>query len=155
MAPGSFGPIGRRGLIGGGIGIAAGLVLGLRSAAADPARTRAALEALLAGRTAGSGPLTLDLPRVADDGNAVQVTVAVESPMTAQDHVRAIHLLADGNPNPEVATFRFTPACGRASVTTRIRLARSQSVHALAEMADGRVFQVAREVTVTIGGCGA
>jgi sulfur-oxidizing protein SoxY len=84
----------------------------------------------------------------------VPVTVEVESPMTADDHVKAVHVLTERNPEPEVATFHFSPRNGRALVSTRIRLAKSQRVHVLAEMSDGRVLTAAREVEVTVGGCG-
>ena len=74
--------------------------------------------------------------------------------MTENDYVKAVHVMAERNPDPEVATFRFTPRSGRATVSTRIRLAASQTVHAVAEMSDRRVYIASRAVEVTIGGCG-
>lgn len=98
--------------------------------------------------------LSLDLPQIAEDGFVVPMTVSVESPMTEQDHVRRITVISESNPLPGVITARFTPASGRASVSTRIRLARSQRLFAVAELSDGRYFSRAVAVTVTVGGCG-
>ncbi|MBM3508945.1 MAG: thiosulfate oxidation carrier protein SoxY [Alphaproteobacteria bacterium] len=101
------------------------------------------------------GRVKLVLPEVADNGNAVPLEVAVESPMSEADYVRSIHIVADGNPHPAVASFHLTPANGRAHVTTRFRLAKSQRVTAWAVMNDGSVWGTRAAVTVTIGGCGA
>jgi len=84
----------------------------------------------------------------------VPLTVEVESPMTADDHVTAVHVFADGNPLPNVARMQFTPKSGEAVASTRIRLAQTQKIYALAEMSDGSVFSAVQEVKVTIGGCG-
>jgi sulfur-oxidizing protein SoxY len=98
--------------------------------------------------------MTLRLPAIAENGNAVPLNVMVESPMTTADHVRSIHVFATGNPTPEVAVFHLTPAMGRATVDTRIRLGQTQDVVAFAEMSDGSLFMARAEVKVTIGGCG-
>jgi sulfur-oxidizing protein SoxY len=74
--------------------------------------------------------------------------------MTEKDHVRAIHVISTGNPQPSVASFRFTPMSGRATVASRMRLARTQDVIGLAELGDGRFVMTRRPVRVTIGGCG-
>jgi sulfur-oxidizing protein SoxY len=100
------------------------------------------------------GRINLQLPEIADNGNAVPLTVSVESPMTEADHVTAIHVVADGNPNAGVFSARLGPANGKAELSTRIRLSSSQTVIALAEMSDGSVWTASREVAVTIGGCG-
>ncbi|MCA3377874.1 MAG: thiosulfate oxidation carrier protein SoxY [Roseomonas sp.] len=113
-----------------------------------------AIERLRAGRTAQEGRMTLRLPAIAENGNAVPLSIMVESPMTAADHVKAIHVFATGNPTPEIAVFHLTPAMGRATVDTRIRLGQTQDVVAFAEMSDGRLFMARAEVKVTIGGCG-
>lgn len=108
---------------------------------------------LLAGRTPVQGAITLDLPLVSEDGSAVPMTVAVQSPMTAQQHVSAVHVFATRNPSPEVAVFRFAPLAGRAEVSTRIRLNETQSVIAIALMSDGSVHAAEREVRITVSGC--
>jgi sulfur-oxidizing protein SoxY len=84
----------------------------------------------------------------------VPVTVSVESPMTDQDHVKTLHVVADGNPNPGVASFFFNPASGKCEVQFRLRMAQTQKIVAVAEMSDGSLWGAAREVKVTIGGCG-
>lgn len=102
----------------------------------------------------GSKVITLDLPQIAENGNTVPLRVLVESPMTAEDHVAAVHIFAEGNPRPGVASFRFTPKSGRAEAATRMRLAKTQNVMAIAEMSDGKAYVSKAEVKVTIGGCG-
>jgi len=100
------------------------------------------------------GKVSLELPEIAENGNTVPVTVSVESPMTATDYVKAIHILATENPQPGVATFHFSPLSGKASAASRMRLARTQEVVALAELSDGKFLVGRRTVKVTIGGCG-
>ena len=111
-------------------------------------------QSILGERSAEQGRIVIDLPAIAENGNTVPLSVEVDSPMTEADHVKALHVMTERNPDPEVATFYFTPRSGRAIVATRIRLAESQTVHALAEMSDGSVYAAARAVEVTIGGCG-
>ena len=121
-----------------------------RSAWADvPEMTK-----LLAGRTPKPGGITLDVPSIAENGLVVPLNIAAESPMTDADHIKALHVFAEGNPNPLVASFYFTPACGRAAASTRMRLAQTQKIVALAETSTGDVRVVSAEVKVTIGGCG-
>jgi sulfur-oxidizing protein SoxY len=100
------------------------------------------------------GRITLDMPEIAENGNTVPFSIGVDSPMTEKEYVKAIHVISTGNPQPGVATFRFTPLSGRAAVSSRMRLARSQDVVGLAELNDGRFLITRRPVKVTIGGCG-
>lgn len=128
-------------------------VAGVAVAASAPIRAFAAgadgmVGAIIGGRTPGEGLIALDLPGEPADGNAVPITVTVNSPMTRQDHVSALHLFADGNRTPQVAVFHFTPASGRARVETRIRLVQSQDIVAVAEMSDGSVQIARRRVEV-------
>ncbi|MGR8918573.1 MAG: thiosulfate oxidation carrier protein SoxY [Gammaproteobacteria bacterium] len=116
--------------------------------------TRKLIAALLGERTAESGGIKLTTPAIAENGNTVPISVEVESPFTAEDYVKAVHIFAEENPTPEVVTFRYTPKSGRAQNSTRIRLARTGRVVAIAELSDGRVLETANEVKVTIGGCG-
>ena len=138
--------------------VAGSLVMGTglagRQAAADLPAMQAWLTAILGGRAAREGRILLDLPEIAENGNTVPLTVVVESPMTEDDHVVAVHVMTESNPDPHVATFHFSPRSGRATVSTRIRLADSGRVHAVAEMSDGSVWTAARAVEVVIGGCG-
>ena len=106
------------------------------------------------GKTAAEGRVRLDLPEIAENGNTVPMTVSVESPMTEQSYVSDVLVVAEGNPRGGVATFHFSPASGVAEVNTRIRLAETQNVIAIAKMNDGTVFKTSKQVKVTIGGCG-
>ena len=117
------------------------------------------VEKAMADFSGGTSPsdasaLTLTAPEIAENGNSVPITVAVDSPMSADSYVESVVILAEGNPNPEVITFHFTPASGVASASTRIRLAKTQNVIALARMSDGSIHSAKSEVKVTIGGCG-
>jgi sulfur-oxidizing protein SoxY len=101
-----------------------------------------------------NGKLTFDMPEIAENGNMVPFSVSIDSPMTEKEHVKAIHVIATANPQPSVASFRLTPLSGRASVASRMRLARTQDVVGLAELSDGKFIMTRRPVKVTIGGCG-
>lgn len=108
---------------------------------------------LMGDRKPVDGRITLDMPDLAENGAVVPVHITVQSPMTEADHVRAIHLLAEENPWPTIASLRLTPESGKADVRFRVRLARTQNVYAFAEMSDDRIFRAVRRVNVTIGGC--
>ncbi len=123
-------------------------------AAADAASTAAAIKKIIGNKTPQTGRITLELPQIAENGNTVPVGFEVQSPMTGADHVKAVHLFAEGNPEPAVASIRFSPASGRAKAATRMRLAKTQNIVAVAEMSDGSVYMAKTEVKVTIGGCG-
>ncbi|MEC7762217.1 MAG: thiosulfate oxidation carrier protein SoxY [Pseudomonadota bacterium] len=125
--------------------------LGATAVAMLPMRAFAAIEDSIAeftgGAEAGSGDISLDAPEIAENGNTVPVSVAAPGAV-------AIRLFAAGNPTPGVATFNFGPAAGSQSASTRIRLAGTQDVIAIAQMEDGSFIQTAKTVKVTIGGCG-
>jgi sulfur-oxidizing protein SoxY len=106
------------------------------------------------GKTPVEGKVKLDLPEIAENGNTVPITVSVESPMTEQSYVKDVIVLADGNPRAGVATFHFSPASGLAEANTRIRLANTQNIVAIARMNDGSLYSATKQVKVTIGGCG-
>jgi len=122
-------------------------------AAAQEADMAAAERAILSGRTPVATGIVFEMPPLSENGNAVDVAVRVDSPMTAQDHVRAIHILSEKNPVPRVVTFTLTPRAGRAEVATRIRLATSQRIVVLAETSAGVVHRAVREVIVVLGAC--
>jgi sulfur-oxidizing protein SoxY len=149
-------PLARRRILVGAAGIGAAALLSqfaARGAGATPEAAKALLQTLATGDHK-EGRVAIRAPEIAENGNAVPITVAVDSPMTAQDYVKAIHVVADGNPNPGVASFAFTPLAGKAEVQLRVRMASTQKIVALAEMNDGSLWTMAREVKVTIGGCG-
>ena len=100
------------------------------------------------------GRILLELPEIAENGNTVPFSFSVESPMTDKDYVKAVHVFSTGNPQPLVATFHFTPESGKASVASRMRLAKTQDILGIAELSDGKFIMAKRTVKVTIGGCG-
>jgi sulfur-oxidizing protein SoxY len=100
-----------------------------------------------------SGRVTVDTPRLADNGHSVPLKVSVESPMTEADHVRAITLLSERNPRPVMATFHLGPQAGRAEVATRVRLNGTQRVLAIAQLSDGSYWSGSAEVEVTESAC--
>lgn len=122
---------------------------------AKPEEVAAAIEELFGDAEITDGGITLKIPEIAENGNSVPLSVAVQSPMTADSYVESIAIFAESNPNPGVIVFNFTPASGEAFATTRIRLATTQNVVAMAKMNDGSVIREVRNVKVTIGGCGA
>jgi sulfur-oxidizing protein SoxY len=123
-------------------------------AVAGSAEFEAALAELLKGATPRSSGINMDLPASIENGDYVPVALGVESPMTAESYVKAIHLLSPANPRALVASFKFTPLSGRARVTTVIRLAKTQEVVAVAELSDGTVLMATHSVDVKVGGCG-
>ncbi len=123
-------------------------------ARADAAAVAEAIKERIGDRMVAEGRITLELPQIAENGNTVPLGIEVDSPMTEEDHVTAVHLFAEKNPLPNVATIRFTAASGRAKASTRMRLLKTQNVVAVAEMSDGSVYMAKTEVKVTIGGCG-
>jgi sulfur-oxidizing protein SoxY len=129
-------------------------VLGPRLASADPADVAEAIKKISGDRRIVEGKIKLDVPQIAENGNTVPLTVAVESPMSSDDYVKSVHIWADDNPLPDIVSFRFTPASGRAQASTRMRLARTQNIHAVAETSKGELFSAKTEIKVTIGGCG-
>jgi sulfur-oxidizing protein SoxY len=112
------------------------------------------IKAFTGGKQASEEKVKLDLPEIAENGNTVPMTVTVESPMSEQSHVTEVLVLADGNPNAGVATFHFSAASGVAEANTRIRLAATQNIIAIARMNDGSFAMATKQVKVTIGGCG-
>jgi sulfur-oxidizing protein SoxY len=106
------------------------------------------------GKTAENGKVSIELPEIAENGNTVPFSVSVEAPMAADNYVSEILVVADGNPNPGVATFHFSPLSGKAEASTRIRLATTQNIVAVAKTSKGEFFTNQKLVKVTIGGCG-
>ncbi len=113
----------------------------------------AELRALTGGATVIKGRVHLALPQLADNGNSVAMKVSVQSPMTAADHVKAIHLYSDRNPVTHMASFHLGQSAGKAEVSSRVRLAGSQRVTAVAQMSDGSFWSDTAEVVVTLSAC--
>jgi sulfur-oxidizing protein SoxY len=146
----------RRHVLGLTIGAAAFAVAGgrINPALASVEDTEKLIMDFTGGVAPGEGKITLNTPEIAENGNTVPVSVSVESAMEGDDLVESVIIFADGNPSPAVATFHFTEMSGEALATTRIRLAKTQNVIAVAKMKDGSVFMDKKQVKVTIGGCG-
>jgi sulfur-oxidizing protein SoxY len=140
-----------------GASAAAAIAALLPAGAAAQAAAQAweeAVKKIMGDAKPAEGQVKLDLPDIAENGNTVPFNVSVDSPMTEAEHVKAIHIISTANPQPGVATFRFTPLSGRAAAASRMRLARTQDVIGLAELSDGKFLLSRRTVKVTIGGCG-
>jgi sulfur-oxidizing protein SoxY len=123
------------------------------AAAAPPAATQDAIRAVIGAAPVTKGRVKLEVPPLSENGNAVPLTVSVESAMTPAEHVRAIHVFTEKNPQPDVASFRLGPRAGRARVSTRIRLADTQTVTAIAELSDGSFWSAEAGVVVTLAAC--
>jgi sulfur-oxidizing protein SoxY len=112
-----------------------------------------AIEQITGGKSIKSEKVTLTIPPLVENGNLVVLKVAVDSPMTADDYVKAIYVIAEGNPLPNIITLYLSPRSGTAKVTTRVRLADSQTVWAIAQMSDGSFYQGHAETLVTLSAC--
>ena len=144
--------INRRHLLAGSAGALAFATLGVAPAHANNAQDL--IKAFTGGKQATEGKVKLDLPEIAENGNTVPMTVSVESPMTDASHVTDVLVVGDGNPNGGMVTFQFSPLSGVAEANTRIRLAATQNIIAVAKMNDGSFVMASKQVKVTIGGCG-
>lgn len=136
-------------------GVAAGFVL-VPAAAAESVTTptmQEAIRAVVGNAQVRKGKVSLELPPLVDNGNAVSLAVRVDSPMTPAEHVKAIHVFTEKNPQPNVVAFHLGPRAGRASVATRIRLADTQSVVAICELSDGSFWSDSVSVVVTLAAC--
>ena len=141
-------------LAGKGVIAVAGFGLVNNAASADSAAVSKAMKKNVGDISPTVGRISMELPQIAENGNTVPIAVEVQSPMTGEDYVKALHVYAEGNPQPDVATFRFTPQSGKARISTRMRMIKSQNIVAVAEMSDGSVYMGKKAVKVTIGGCG-
>ncbi len=151
--------LGRRDVVLGVAGVAAllgWLSAGGRALAQEkaPLDAEAMIKSILNDAKLAEGKVKLDLPEIAENGNTVPFSIEIESPVSPTDYVKAVHIISTGNPQPQIATFHFTPLSGKAAASSRMRLGRTQDIVAIAEMSDGRFFMAKRTVKVTIGGCG-
>ncbi|MCP4560026.1 MAG: thiosulfate oxidation carrier protein SoxY [Bosea sp.] len=121
---------------------------------ADEKTVAAEIKKLYGDKPMASGKIKLDVPEIAENGLVVPINIEIESPMTEADYVKAVHVFAEGNPQPGVVSYQFTPACGKASAATRMRLAQTQDIICVAEMSNGALHTAKANIKVTIGGCG-
>jgi sulfur-oxidizing protein SoxY len=136
-------------------GLAGGIGLGSAAgrAHATPDEMQEAIRKVTGTSRVRSGRVKLDLPPLVDNGNSVSLSVAVESPMTPADHVKAIHVFTEKNPLPNVVSVYLGPRAGQARIATRVRIADTQTVTAIAEMSDGSFWSGSMNVVVTLSAC--
>src|SRR6266481_458946 len=135
----------------GAVGIA--LPLAAKPASATPESMRAAIRKVVGEAPLNKGKVKVDVPPLIENGNAVPLTISCDSPMTADDHVKAFHVFAEKNPQPNVVSVQLGPRSGRATVSTRLRLGHWQKVIAIAHMRDGSFWSGEGEVGVTLAAC--
>ena len=128
-------------------------ILPVGSARATPEAMAAAIKEVVGGATIREGKVKLDLPPLVENGNTVPLTVSVESPMTPADHIKAIHVFNEKNPQPHVFDARLGPRNGKAVVATRIKLGDSQKIVAIAETSTGQFWSASADVIVTLAAC--
>ncbi|WP_063993283.1 SoxY-related AACIE arm protein [Bradyrhizobium sp.] len=124
-----------------------------RPLGATPAMLTAAIRNVVGEAPVRTGKVNLDIPPLVENGNTVPLTVSVASPMTAGDYVKSIHVFNEKNPQPNIGNFHLGPSSGRAQVSTRIRLADTQKVVAIARLSDDTFWQVTTEIVVTLAAC--
>ena len=122
-------------------------------AEASPAEVDLEMAGLFGDRPIHEGRISLEVPPISENGYSVPLTVEVESPMTAEDHVRRIVLFAEENPQPNIARFELGPRAGRARIQTRIRMGGSQKIRAIAELSDGSLWSTETFSIVTLAAC--
>lgn len=141
------------GLAGSAAVLGAAPLVTLRPAEATPATMTAAIRAVVGEAAMRTGKVKLDVPPLVENGNTVPMTVSVTSPMTATEHVVSIHVFNEKNPQPNMGNFYLGPHAGRAQVSTRIRLADSQKIVAIARLSDGSFWSATADVVVTLAAC--
>ncbi|GLH81014.1 sulfur oxidation protein SoxY [Bradyrhizobium sp. SSBR45G] len=125
----------------------------VRPAQATPAMLASAIRNLVGEANIKVGKIRLDIPPLVENGNTVPMTVSVDHPMTPESYVKSIHVFNEKNPQPNVASFHLSPAAGRAQVATRIRLADTQKVVAIAKLSDGSFWSATVDIIVTLAAC--
>jgi sulfur-oxidizing protein SoxY len=141
------------GLAGGAAVVGVVPIVTLRPVAATPAMLTAAIRNVVGVAVVRTGKVKLDVPPLVENGNTVPMTVSVSSPMTSDDYVKSIHVFNEKNPQPNIGNFYLGPRAGRAQVSTRIRLADSQKITAIARLSDGSFWSATVDVVVTLAAC--
>jgi sulfur-oxidizing protein SoxY len=137
-----------------GAGALAGLtVLAVRPGRATPDSMKAAIRKVVGEAPVNKGKISIDVPPLVENGNVVPLTVSVDSPMTAAEHVKGIHIFTERNPQPNVIDVTLGPRAGKAVVTTRIRLSDAQKIVVIAQLSDGTFWTESADVIVTLAAC--
>jgi len=143
----------RRAVLIGGLAGGLAATMEVERARATPEQMRAAIRNVVGAAPVREGRIELDVPPVVENGNTVSLVIAVDSPMTATDYVKTIHVFNEKNPQPNVIAVHLGPRAGKAKISTRFRLADTQTVTAIAEMSDGTFWSATAEVIVTLAAC--
>ena len=141
------------GLAGSAAVISVAPIVTLRPSEATPAMLASAIKNVVGAAVVQTGRVKIDVPPLVENGNTVPMTVSVTSPMTAEDHVKSIHVFNEKNPQPNIGNFYLGPRAGRAQISTRIRLADSQKIVAIAQLSDGSFWSASADVVVTLAAC--
>src|SRR4051795_6709583 len=141
------------GLAGGAAVLGAVPIVTMRPAEATPAELASAIRNVTGGAAVKTGKVKLDVPPLVENGNTVPMMISVSHPMAPEDHVKSIHVFNEKNPQPNIGNFYLGPHSGRAQVSTRIRLADSQKIVAIAKLSDGSFWSASVEVVVTLAAC--
>lgn len=138
----------------GGAAIAGAVpIVTVRPTEATPAMLASAIRNVTGGAAVKTGKVKLDIPPLVENGNTVPMTVSVASPMAPEDHVASIHVFNEKNPQPNIGNFHLGPHAGRAQISTRVRLADSQKIVAIAKLSDGSYWSASIDVVVTLAAC--
>jgi sulfur-oxidizing protein SoxY len=143
----------RREFLIGSAAIGMASALPLESASATPAMLEEAIRNVIGEANLQTGKITLEVPPLVENGNTVPVTIIVDSPMSEAEHVKAIHVFNEKNPQPHVISITLGPRAGKARIATRIKLADTQRIVGIAEMSDGSFWTGEANVIVTIAAC--
>jgi sulfur-oxidizing protein SoxY len=141
------------GLAGGAAVLGAVPVVTLQPVEATPATLAAAIRNVVGAAVVKTGKVKIDVPPLVENGNTVPMTVSVVSPMTSDDYVKSIHVFNEKNPQPNIGNFYLGPRAGRGQISTRIRLADSQKITAIAHLFDGSFWSATADVVVTLAAC--
>jgi sulfur-oxidizing protein SoxY len=141
------------GLAGGAAVLGAVPIVTLRPAEATPAELASAIRSVTGGAAVKTGKVKLDVPPLVENGNTVPMMISVSHPMAPEDHVKSIHVFNEKNPQPNIGNFHLGPHSGRAQVSTRIRLADSQKIVAIARLSDDTFWSASVDVVVTLAAC--
>jgi len=143
----------RRGVLLAASGVTLGAALPAPARANAPGQMEAAIRSIAGRAKIQKGKVTLDLPPLVENGNTVSMGVTVDSPMTKENHVKAIHVFNEKNPQPNVISAKLGPRSGKAEIQTRVRLADTQTVTAICEMSDGSFWSDKADVILTLSAC--
>ena len=139
------------------LGLAGGMavlsVMTVPPVEATPAMLATAIRDVVGAAIVKTGKVKLDIPPLVENGNTVPMTVSVTSPMTSEEYVKSIHVFNEKNPQTNIGNYYLGPRAGRAQVSTRIRLADSQKITAIAQLSDGSFWQTSVDVVVTLAAC--